>query len=421
MLQSLGILQMNCMELREYVERETMENPMIELTETPRTAAETVGEHRASGTLRDGYAAESAENAIEAVAAPQDEDLYDYLRGQIDLRALTSEVRGAVETVLTGLDRDGYLEESREELSERSGQSVEAIAAAEELVRGLEPAGVGARTLAECLELQLLRRGGDELALAIVREYLPDMAQRRYRHIAEQTGRSAAHVQAACRTIRALSPRPGTFLDAGERPVYILPDLAVTREDERLRVSPIRQTPELALSKQYEELMRSAGQDPEVRRYLREKHRRAVALIQGVRQRTETLNACAERIVAHQQAFFDGGALHPLTMAQIAEETGLHESTVSRAVRGKYLQCERGVYPLGCFFTRALPASESGVSAAAARDAIRELLRKENRKKPLSDRQITEALAADGIVLSRRTVAKYREEMGVPPASGRRE
>lgn len=413
MMQSLHILQMNLMELQEYVEQETMENPMIELSSAaPSTPAAAAPGER-------GYGAWDAELS----AAAAQENLYDYLRAQLDTHTLTPEVRGAVETVLTGLDRDGYLEESREELSARGGQSAAAIAAAEELVRGLEPAGVGARSLSECLELQLLRRGGDELALAIARSYLPDVAQHHYHHIAEQTGESVRHVQAACRRLRALSPRPGAFLNAGDEPVYILPDVSVARDGAQLRVTMLRHTPEPRVSAEYKKLMED-DPDPEVRRYLREKYRRTTLLIQNVEQRRHTIALCVERIVEHQRDFFDGGTLRPLTMAQVAREAGIHESTVSRAIRGKYLQCERGIYPLSAFFARALPASDDSTdtppTADAARRAILACVRDEDSKKPLSDRRIAEALAAEGISVSRRTVAKYREELHIPPAHGRR-
>ncbi len=414
MMQSLHILQMNRMELREYVEQEAMDNPMIEYAGAADAAAEAVPLGERGG--REGASRPAAETAAQA----EDEDLYGYLRAQLDLRALTPELRGALEAVLTGLDRDGYLDESSEELARRAGQSVEAVAAAEELVRGLEPAGVGARTLSECLELQLLRRGAGGLPLAIVRTHLDDLAQHHYRHIAEQTGESVAHVQEACRVIRSLSPRPGAFLDTGGGPVYILPDVSVVREGERLRATALRQTAELTVSAAYEELMKT-GDDPEVRQYLRQKHQRATLLIQDIRKRRRTLELCTERVAEHQRDFFRGGALHPLTMAQVAQETGLHESTVSRALRGKYLQCERGVYPLSFFFARALPgAPEGGLTAAAARDAIRACVRDEDKKQPLSDRRIAQALAADGIAVSRRTVAKYREELHIPSAYGRR-
>jgi len=428
MIQSMNILQMGTLELQEYVEKTLMENPTLELEPEERREERPALLHKVEWLMANDrqnrwYHREDAPDLIDLVADPAEESLYDHLRGQLDMKRLPSRVSLAVDCVLTGLDERGYLEETTQELADRCGQSTDTVRRAEELVRSLEPAGVGARSLSECLALQLERRGETGLALTIVCSYLEELARDRYSLISRETGADRREVQEACRRIRELDPRPGAPYAPREAPGYIVPDLLVTEQDGELVVTAGDEfLPLLKVSSYYQTLMRDTD-EKEVRDYLTEKVRQASWVVKSIEQRRSTLLSCARVIVARQERFFRLGAGHlqPLTLADVAAEVGIHESTVSRAVKDKYIQCVQGVFPMSHFFGRALPAGSEGVSSEQVKNAIRALIDGEDKKKPLSDQTLCQLLAAKGFVLSRRTVAKYRDEMGIPSTAGRKE
>lgn len=428
MIQSMEILQMGVQELQEYVEKTMLENPALEC-ERPRekeSDAELLRKLEwlsANDNQNRWYHREDAADWMSNVADTGGESLYDHLRSQLDLRRLSPPLRRAVECVLTGLSANGYLEESTDELAARCGQPAELVAKAEALVRALEPAGVGARTLSECLALQLERQGEDGLALTIVQNYLEDMARSHYHRISRETGASREDIHRACGVIRTLEPRPGAAFSIGESPRYIIPDIVVTESNGKLEVTVSDQTmPELKVSGYYQQLLQDTD-EAQVRDYLADKVRQACWVVKGIEQRRNTLLSCALVIVRRQEGFFLGdGNLHPMALADVAGELKIHESTVSRAVKDKYLQCARGLYPLSSFFSRALPAGGGeGVSPQRAKAAIRALIDEEDKRRPLSDQKLCDLLAEQELVLSRRTVAKYRDEMGIQSTAGRKE
>lgn len=429
MIQSMEILQMSTAELREYVEDLLLENPVLEREEPPaqeETGSLLLGRLEwlaAHGRGARGAVSGDVRDPADAMSDPAEESLYDHLSAQVPWHKLSPVLRRGVECVLSGLNGSGWLDESPDELAVRGAVSPAVIARAEELVRQLEPAGVGARTLAQCLELQLTRQGGDDLALTIVRNHLEDMARHHYNQIARSTGAGREEVQTACRLIRSLDPRPGGAFARRESPGYILPDLFVTEEAGQLVVSRADQgDPGLKISSYYLHLLRDSSEE-QVRSYLAEKLRQADWAVKSIRRRGSTVLLCARCIVARQEEFFRGGrdAPLPMTLADVAADADVHESTVSRAVKGKYLQCARGLFPLSAFFSRALPAGQENTSAGQAKAALRALIGQEDKRRPLSDQKLCEALAGQDLILSRRTVAKYREDMGIPSAPGRRE
>lgn len=428
MIESMNILQMGTIELQQYVEKTLLENPALELE------SERGGDDRedlrhkvqwlmANDRQNRWYHREDACELMELVADPLEESLYDHLREQLDMERLPVRLGIAVDCVLSGLDGNGYLDESTEELALRCGQSTDTVLRAEELVRGLEPAGVGARTLGQCLALQLERQGETGLALALVRTHLEDIAHDRYNQIAKKTGATREEIQRACKRIRGLDPRPGAPYSPREAPGYIVPDLLITEQEGELMVtSGDHFLPELKLSAYYQSLMRET-EDREVRDYLTGKVRQASWMIKSIEQRRNTLLSCVGIIVARQEKFFRMGTgfLQPLTLADVAAEATVHESTVSRAIRNKYVQCVHGVYPLSYFFSRALGSeSGDGVSAESVKESIRTLIDGEDKRKPLSDQKLCDLLVARGLSVSRRTVAKYRAEMDIPSAPGRK-
>lgn len=427
-IQSMAILQMGTQELQAHVEKALLENPTLELEQEERMAErpELLGKMdwlMSNDRQNRWYHREDVQNLAEYVAASDEESLYDHLRGQLDPERLPPRLQIAVDCVLAGLNGSGYLEETTEEMSARCGQSVAIVQQAEQLVKTLEPAGVAARTLSECLSLQLKQKGEFSLALTIAEHHLEDMAQNHYSRIAKKTGASREEIQEACRQIRALNPKPGAQFAPREAPGYIIPDLLVTEENGRLTVTLGDDfLPVLKVSAYYQKLMRDTS-EPEVKEYLEEKVRQAVTMVKSIEQRKSTLLNCAQIIVAKQEAFFHHGSGHiqPLTLVDVAKEMGVHESTVSRAIRAKYLQCARGTFPLSHFFSRSLQAGDGEVSPEQVKTIIQALIGREDRKRPLSDQKICDSLAEQKIFLSRRTVAKYRDEMGIPPASGRKE
>ena len=437
MMQAMEILQMGSQELLEYIQETLQENPVLE-SEEQRPIADS-GEDgllrrklewlAATDNQNRWYHREDARDLSDTLpgasgADPGEENLYYHLRSQIDFDALPTELAAAVELVLQSLNGNGWLDEAEEDLALHGGTDRETVLAAVELVQSLEPAGVGARSLSECLSLQLVRQGETGLPLTIARTYLEEMGKDHYNLIAKETGATREEIQAACRVIRSLNPRPGSGFAPGEQVEYITPDLvAVKVEDGFELVSNDSFFPTLRVSSYYHRLMKETEEE-QVREYLSGKVRQAKWVLRSVEQRRHTLLSCAQCIAERQTDFFrlGPGHLHPLTLADVAQALEVHESTVSRAVKDKYLQCDHGVFPLSYFFSRAVPASGGdSVSAEQAKSVLRQLIAGEDRRKPLSDQKLVALLEEEGIAISRRTVAKYRDELGIPSTSGRKE
>ena len=283
---------------------------------------------------------------------------------------------------------------------------------------------MGAADLSKCLELQLLRIGERGPALDIVRDHLEALAKRHYRAIAAALGITQEEVRQAERVIRELEPRPGAVFEQPEQVAYIQPDVFVTEEEGQF-VARTRggERPPFRISGYYRDLL-AHSKEREVREYLTGKLRQAEGVLWAIGQRESTLLRCAQSIARHQQDFFRFGpqALVPMRMADVAQELGVHESTVSRTIREKYLQCARGVYPMSYFFSRSATADQSGtMGGTAARALLKQLLDREDKSRPLSDQKLCEEMERQGCPISRRTVAKYREEMNIPGASGRKQ
>lgn len=429
MIQSMEILQMSTLELHEYLEEQLMENPILEREETYAREEGSQLLHKlewlAANSRQSRFARpeERAGNPMEAVADGDGETLYDHLSAQVPWRCLSPVVRRGVECVLTGLNDNGWLEETVEELARRGGIDPVVIAEAERIVQNLEPAGVGARTLAQCLELQLLRMGEDGLPLTIVRNHLVDVAKDHYNRIANGTGASREEIQQACRKIRSLDPRPGTAFAHVSLPTYVVPDIMVNEEEGELTILLVgRDVPELRISEYYCTLLRS-NDEAQVKDYLSQKVRQAEWVLKSIEQRRSTVMHCMQCIVKRQEEFFRRGRyfLRPMTLADIAVDAGVHESTVSRAVKNKYVQCTWGLFPLNSLFSRAIDCGREELSAEQVRIQLRILIESEDKRKPLSDQKLSDALAQRGLVLARRTVAKYRDELGYPSAPGRKQ
>jgi len=434
---SVRILHMDMQELISYLWDLAQENPTIELEEQDINKVLSLLEQGLDRHTIDRQAAQERENSFDRDDSWQSElfenvmdpranfenDLQSYILWQLpDLR---KPLDSAARYLISNLDSRGWLNSNLELLSLRSGFPVSELECALNVIQSLEPAGIGARNLQECLLLQLKRRKEDvSIAEKIVKEHLEAVARFQYSHIARALQTSEKNVREACRLIKSLNPNPASDFGDNYPANYIIPDVVIVNSDCPDRAEVVindSMLPRLSISKYYQELM-CESKDAEVREYLCNNIRKAKWVISAIERRRETLKACVEAILSIQKDFFcRNGCLSPLSMERVANMVGFHVSTVSRAVRGKYLQCARGVYPVSYFF------SAGGLSDAVqdiSKDYIKSLLRNfiltEDKSQPLSDHKLCELLAEKGIYIARRTVAKYREEMEIPNASGRR-
>ena len=430
-IQRLEVLQMSALELRDYLQELSQENPVVDLSE-PNPPAPSDREDAQLQHLR-WLADNDRQNrfyqerdydddpiARIGVSGGLEETLPQFIGRQLDRLSIDRDTARAVELLAACLDGDGYLRLELDELSRDTGIPQTRLEGALAVLRSLEPAGVGARNLSQCLALQLERAGVDGPALSIVQGHLEDLARRHYRLIADRLKISVDEVLAAEKAIRELDPRPGAVFEQPGQTPYVYPDVFVEERDGHF-VAHTRggERPAFRINSYYRSLL-SQSQQKEVREYLRKKVQSAQDVLQAIAQREDTLLRCTQAIVDRQEAFFREGeqALRPLRMADVADMVGIHESTVSRAVREKYLQCPRGVYPLGWFFSRGAAGGEVG--GAGAKAMLRRLIDGEDKAHPLSDQKLCEELARQGCPISRRTVAKYRDELNIPGASGRK-
>ena len=432
-LYSVELLRLSTLELEGYVRELAQENPLVELEEVS-VQPQGEGEDDLLGRLRwledndrqNWFYQKFSDEELDPLSrvgtsGGLEETLVSFLSRQLDRLRLEEGEARLVRYLIYCLDDDGYLRTPLAELSRHGAIPLPRLEGALAILKTMEPAGVGAAELSECLALQLERIDETGSALVIVQDHLETLAKHHDRAIAAKLNITPAQVEEARRTIRELDPRPGAVFQRTEQVFYIQPDLIVEEQEGQLVVKPARgERPPFRVSRYYQKMLKQS-EDKEVREYLTEKLRQAENVLWAAQQRGSTLLRCAQVIVERQREFFHSGpeTMRPLRMGEVAQELGLHESTVSRAVREKYLQCPQGLYPLSWFFTRSAGAGE-GVSGTAARKLVLRLIDGEDKGKPLSDQQLSERMAREGCPISRRTVAKYREELGIPSASGRK-
>ena len=346
--------------------------------------------------------------------------LQENLLEQIRMSELTEDQRQIGEMIVGNIDDYGYLQSSVDELAFATNISPEKILAVLKVVQSFHPAGVGARNLRECLALQLEREGRqDSLEYRIVNEFMEALGKRRIPEIARGLSTTVEEVQQAVARISNLEPRPGrAFLPDNNQ--YILPEVFVQRlGDDFVVTTNNEQVPHLRISNTYKDLMAQADSSPEVREYIREKIRAGKFLIKSLHQRQQTILNIAKEIVKRQRDFMDKGVayLKPLTMVQVAEVVGVHETTVSRAVSAKYMETPQGIFEMKYFFTSGIQTANGiGVSNTSVKGMISEMIKTEQTSKPLSDEEIVRFLDQKGIKIARRTVAKYRSELNILPS-----
>lgn len=417
---SMKFLQMTSTELEAHLREMALENPLLE--ESP-PKARLDRPLRTTSTSSGTKSSTSDDGPKEfAPPAPDYETLSSSMHDQIVALRIPEMIRRELLYLEGEMDSRGYLPEDCGNISV-FGDSWERYENAVKIFQSLEPPGVGARSLSECLCIQLDRKGcKDELVYKICSDYLDRIAKGQLNHISRELGVSISSISAARDVISALEPRPSNgFADGGDTP-YVLPDIEIIKTEHGFDVATAdRYMPSYGVDAYYASMAERPGLSEGERSYFSDKLRQARWAINCVERRRDTLLACAAAIVDAQLAFFLDGIspMQSLTMTELAEKLDVHPSTISRAVRGKFLLCRWGVYPLSHFFAQELAGSDGG-TAQGALAVIKELIDAEDPAKPLSDRELSELLTERGFEVSRRTVAKYRDEAMIPSAPGRR-
>lgn len=353
--------------------------------------------------------------------------LEESLLSQVELCSEPYMVKATAAYIIQTLDENGYMTYSPEEIAQELNISDDLVEEARQLIWTFDPPGVGAADLKECMKIQLSAIGklGEKMSI-IIDEYLEDIARNRFSSVARQIGMTVQEVSDAAELIRSLEPKPGRGFASSESTRFIVPDVSVEKVLGKYTVKVNSHTaPRLIIRSDYRSMLRNSDKDSGVASFLSDRLNSAMWLIHSIEQRRETIYKIVTEMVEVQQEFFEKGRrfLKPMTMKQIAEKAGVHESTVSRAVNGKYLQCPQGVFELRYFFSGTSNFTGSDGQEATSeglKSMIEKLVEAEDRASPMSDRRIAEAILIKGIAVSRRTIAKYREEMGIPPSSVRR-
>jgi RNA polymerase sigma-54 factor len=453
--QALKLLQVPTLELQQILKQEIVQNPLLEevdeLTESEDLAKEDSPDEKANEEAEDpaeedpiDWAEYMQDGALDRVYVPQQETSVEFLEKvpitrttlaeslleQLHFLDLPPRELTLAEFLVGSLDDRGWLATPLEEVVQATGEALELCEKLLKVIQALEPVGVGARDLRECLLIQLeARNERDTLQWKLIHDQFDNLVNRRFPEIARQLKCSVEEVQQAADMIATLNPKPGLQVSS-EDPKYVVPDLVVERvDDEYLVMLNDRHLPRLRISSAYEAVMRdkkksecSAG-EVKTREYIQGKLNSARWLIQTIEQRRRTMIKVMNCIIREQREFFDKGIafLRPLTLQQVARQIDMHESTVSRVCSGKYVQTPRGVFELKFFFSSGLETEDGeDVSARTARDIIKTLIDEEDKKDPLSDQRIAELLHDKGLKIARRTVAKYREQLSILPARFRR-
>jgi RNA polymerase sigma-54 factor len=351
--------------------------------------------------------------------------LPDYLHSQLSVLVLSEPLRDAAERIIGNLDENGYLPVPLEELTETGEIGLPDLEAALKVVQSLDPSGVGARDVRECLLLQLESRNGrGGVAWHIISDHLRLIESRQFKELARVLGRPLEHIQIADRVIRTLDPRPGLrYSGPGARVVQ--PDVYISKDgDDYIIDLNDEDLPQLRLNRDYRRMLdRSQEPNKDVRNYVKERYASAIQLIRNIEQRKQTILKVCQAIVRRQRDLLDLGLDHlkPMMIKDVAEEIGVHPSTVSRAVASKYAHTPQGVFELRYFFSEAVQGPSGSITPLLLlKRRVKKMIAEEDTAHPLTDEQITARLQQEGILVTRRTVAKYREDMKIPSTHHRR-
>ena len=458
MIQSLKLLPLTTMQLEQRINEELEQNPMLQVDETVERQKEERKERDVddSGQVNTNSMEESSNGDFtEAEWLKYFEDRYDYnygarqesdpnaeqiepsytysqtlaehLTDQLGMIVRDDDQRELGEFIIGCINDDGFLELSDENIASDIGVPVETIRAMIEIIQQMDPPGVGARDLRECLLIQLRENGmEDTVSWKIVDKHFFDFTRRRFKDIMRALSITEDDLKDAINVISRLSPRPGSlFKDISG--MAVIPDIIVEKIDGEYEVMlNDRDTPHLTLSASYRKLLdKKAGTAQETRKYLLDKLNGARWFINSIEQRRATILRVSNAVVKRQTEFLDHGFSHlkPITLQDIAETVGVAISTVQRVTAGKYIQTPRGVFELKSLFSQRIASNDGSddVSAKSVKDRMQKLIDDEDSHKPLSDQKITDILNKEGIAISRRAIAKYRDELQIPPARLRKQ
>ena len=466
LVQMVSILALNNLELGEMIRQEVMENPVLEeitlegppaeeeeeqaerevRTKPPserareKEAREALpaddsgdmgGDFEFSQYFDDYFEPSSTATPAEVIEKPSFENflskpqtLADHLNWQLGFVAVEEDARSAASEIIGNLDEDGLLKATLEEISASSGLPVELVEMGLKLVQEFDPVGVAARDLRECLLIQLRSMGEpNPLALIIVENHLKQLQNKQYREIARAVNRPVSAVITAVELIKTLDPRPGQRYNKVE-PRLIQPDVFFVKVGDTYNIVLNEDDiPQLRLNQTYKKMVEKNSSPKEVRDYVRERFGSALQLLKNIEQRKLTILRVCESIVRRQRDFLDFGIdqMKPMMIKEVAEELGVHPSTVSRAVAHKYAHTPQGVHELRFFFSEAVSGPMgSETSLVILKRRVKKMIEEEDPQNPMTDEEITRQLNAEGIQVTRRTVAKYREDMKIPSTHQRR-
>ena len=435
--QAIEMLQFTSLELNEYLERQMEENPLLELANL-QEEHENIDDYTNENDDIDwkeylgkdediSYRPQRDKNIKEynyENFISYSPDLKDNLLFQLNVLDIDKKDKKIGEIIIEYIDENGYLITTTEQISTDLGVDINRVENILSIIQTFDPLGVGARSLRECLLIQVKKdRDKNPKAELIIENYLEDIAHNRLAKISRELDMDLVEIQAICDYIRTLEPKPGrAFTSTGEQVKYITPDVSIEYIDGEYVILLNDVTgPRLNINSFYRNMMKQ-GKDDNATEYLTEKLNSAMWIIRSIEQRRMTIYKVVESILKFQMDFFEKGekGLKPLTLKEVAEDIDMHESTVSRATNGKYVQTPRGVFELKFFFTSGLSTNTGDISSTSIKSIIKDLIEDEDSKKPYSDQKISDILKSKGISISRRTVAKYRDELEIPPSTMRK-
>lgn len=440
--QAIEILQYNSIELKSFIQQELVNNPVLEPQQAKEEASNEVEKDSANQDdiidikkLFSEYDGFKSKNRIRNYEEKEETSydnylstettLTDHLLFQLQFTILKDKEKIVGKYIIENINENGYLIINNEEVSNRFSIQDEEVENIIKIIQTFDPIGVGARNLSECLTIQLKQNNvEDQIIYQIVENHLNDLGSNKINNIAKKLDVTTERVQEVGDFLRTLEPKPGRLFSSARDTRYVTPDVTVEKVNgEYLVIVKDTTAPRLSINHYYRKLLLNKEMEEKTSSYINKKLNSALKLIRCIQQRRNTIYKVVKAIVNYQIDFFQKGVIHlkPLTLKEIADEVGVHESTVSRAINGKYMQCPRGMFELKYFFQSGVSSAfGEGVSAESIKTIIKDLIQNENTKKPLSDQAISNELNKTGVKISRRTVAKYRDELNIPSSSKRR-
>ncbi len=453
LIQAIQILQFNTQELESFIDEQLLVNPVLDtstLTENsekqqadeskqPENEEEKQYDENNLGEIdwkeyfkdyddisykQREYRDESKEMSYEQYVS-NEITLSEHLLFQLQFSDDNKYIKKIGRYIVEALDSNGYLTVSIDEIAARFKVESQMVEEVLSVIQSFDPSGIAARNLQECLLLQMKhKRIEDKKLEKIISDHLHDIADNRLNNISKSLNISVEEVQSYADIIKKFEPKPGRQFSSNTDTKYIVPDVNLEKVGDKYIINVNDTTaPRLYINSYYRRMLVDSEKESQISKYLTGKLNSAMWLIKSIEQRRQTIYNVVKTIVDYQYGFFEHGKkyLVPMTLKQVAEEVGIHESTVSRAINGKYLQCGRGIFEIKFFFSSGVSYSHGqGVASESIKTMIKELVDGEDQKKPLSDQQITEMLNEKQIEISRRTIAKYREEMHIASSSKRR-